>query len=236
MAYDFLGLVNDLNERVNETPLTTSNFSSAQGFYSTAKQAVNSSIRHINTQQFEWPFNHVTFEGNLSEGTTRYPYPYDAKTVDFDTFRIPADSGLGNSTKKLSILTYEDYLENYVDHEYSPERRSLPWGVFRTPDGGFGVVPTPDQDYPLVYEYFQTSFDLILPTDVPDIPEQFRHVITDGAMYYVYMFRNSGEEAQVTYNLFTQGLKSMRSLYVNRYDYLRDTVIEGRFANPVNRG
>lgn len=229
MAYDFIGLVNDINERVNETPLTSANFSAAAGFYATAKQAVNSAIRHVNTQQYEWPFNHATAEETLGVGITRYPYPYDAKTVDFDSFRIPASTTLSNSTRKLRLLSYEEYLEDHLDNEYSTERYNIPWGVFRTPDGGYGLVPTPDKEYNIIYEYYRVSYDLILATDVPAIPEQFRHVITDGAMYYVYMFRNSPQEAQAAYILFDNGLKSMRSLYVNRYDYLRDTVIDRNY-------
>ena len=34
MAYDFIGLVNEVNRRLNEVELTTSNFSTATGFYS----------------------------------------------------------------------------------------------------------------------------------------------------------------------------------------------------------
>lgn len=33
MAYDFIGLVNDVNRRLNEVELTTSNFATAQGYY-----------------------------------------------------------------------------------------------------------------------------------------------------------------------------------------------------------
>jgi hypothetical protein len=225
MAYNFLGLVNDVNERVNEVPLTTLNFASARGFYSTAKQAINSSIRHINTQEFEWPFNHITAEDVLVAGETRYQYPYDAKTVDFDTFRIKRSEAMGNSTQKLSLVSYEDYLENSVKQEYEDEGFTLPRSVFRTPDMKFGVTPAPDKDYEIIYEYYRFSTDLILPTDVPEIPEQFRHVLIDGAMYYVYLFRNSVDEAQLSYNQFTGGIKSMRSLYINRYDYLRSTVL-----------
>ena len=48
MAYNFLELVNEINRRLNEVELTTSTFTSATGFYQTAKDAVNSSMRHIN--------------------------------------------------------------------------------------------------------------------------------------------------------------------------------------------
>ena len=40
MAYDFLGLVNDVNRRLNEVELTTSNFSTATGEYGMIKDAV----------------------------------------------------------------------------------------------------------------------------------------------------------------------------------------------------
>lgn len=225
MAYNYLGLVNDLNQRVNETPLSEANFTSASGFYSTAKQAINSSLRHINTQQFEWPFNHVTAEDVLIAGETRYALPADAKTVDFDSFRLKRNATFGNSTKKLSLVSYEDYLENSIDQEYNTTGYTTPRHVFRTPDMQYGVSPAPDQDYELVYEYYRINPDLILATDVPDIPEQFRHVIVDGAMYYVYLFRNSGAEAEMSYTIFNAGIKSMRSIYINRYDYLRSTVL-----------
>lgn len=225
MAYNYLGLVNDINQRVNETQLSEANFASASGFYSTAKQSVNSAIRHINTQEFEWPFNHVLAEDTLAVGTTRYPFPSDAKTVDFDSFRIKRDATLGNATQKLNLVSYEEYLETSVDQEYNTSGYSLPRSVFRTPDSQFGVTPAPNQAYEVVYEYYRLNSDLILATDTPEIPEQFRHVIVDGAMYYTYLFRNSPDEAQLSYNLFTQGIKSMRTLYINRYDYVRSTIV-----------
>ena len=48
MAYDFLGLVNAVNRRLNEVELSSANFATATGFYSQAKDAVNASIRYIN--------------------------------------------------------------------------------------------------------------------------------------------------------------------------------------------
>lgn len=59
MAYDFIGIVNDVNRRLNEVELTTITFASAKGYYSFAKDSVNAAIRHINQEEFEWPFNHT---------------------------------------------------------------------------------------------------------------------------------------------------------------------------------
>ena len=47
MAYNFLDLVNVVCKRLNEEELTSTNFSSATGFYSQIKDSVNASIRDI---------------------------------------------------------------------------------------------------------------------------------------------------------------------------------------------
>jgi hypothetical protein len=231
MAYDYLGLVNDICFRVNETPLTESNFVPAAGFYLTAKEAVNSAIRFINQHEFEWPFNHVLADETLSSGVIRYQYPLDAKTVDFESFRIKRDDTFGNTTSPLRKIDYEEYLEKGIDDEYNTSDtsiRQLPNCVFQTPDLGFGVYPAPDNDYGLVYEYYALPVDLILATDIPTIPAGFRHIIVDGAMYYTYFFRGDIETADRVWQRFEDGIKNMRTLYINRYDKIRDTRIPER--------
>ena len=239
MAYNFLGLVNDINRKLNEVELTSANFASANGFYSTAKDAINSSIRHINQSQFEWPFNHVEQEETLTPGTIRYAYPADAKTIDFDSFRIKRNSTFGNTTQKLSIMAYEDYLEEYLDDEYNTSNtsiRSLPQRVFRTPDQKFGVHPSPDKAYELVYEYYRLPVDLENATDVPALPEQFRSMIVDGAMYYAYTFRGNTQDATLHLQKFEDGIKNMRTLYINRYDYVRDTRVVRNISSNARVG
>ncbi len=116
MAYDFLGLVNDINRRLNEVELTSSNFSSAAGFYAQGKDAVNASIRYINQAEFEWPFNHVEEEETLAVNTSRYSFPHDAKTVNFNTFRISGNSKIpktASCTSNPNTITVNNntYLE-----------------------------------------------------------------------------------------------------------------------------
>jgi hypothetical protein len=230
MAYDFLGLVNDINKRLNEVELTSANFATVTGFYSAAKDSVNASLRYINQAAFEWPFNHVEQEDVLTAGEIRYGYPADTKTVDFDSFRIKRSSAFNNETQKLKIIAYEEYLERYVDDEYNTSNtgiRTIPRLVFRTPNQGFGVYPAPDNAYELVYEYYRLPVDLIGATDVPSIPEQFRYVIIDGAMYHAYLFRGNTQDATIQFQKFEEGIKDMRTLYINRYEYVRDTRIMG---------
>jgi hypothetical protein len=227
MAYNYLGLVNEVNRRLNEVELTSSNFATASGFYNTAKDAVNASLRHINHEEHNWPWNHVLEEETLTAGVTRYDYPTDAKVIDMNSFRIKKDESLNVSTTKLKLMDYQEYLDNYIDYEYNSgsDMQTLPRHVVRAPNQEFIVIPTPDKAYELVYEYYRNPVSLELYDDVPNVPLEFKHIIVDGAMFYAYQFRADTQASQIAQGKFETGIKYMRSLYINRYDYVRSTVI-----------
>lgn len=224
MAYDYLGITNDVAGRLNETALTTSNFATVTGFYSAIKEAVNSSIRHINQSHFSWPFNWNSEELTLEAGVTRYAVPAEAKYVDFDTFRVRRDTSLDvGSAKRLKQVTYDEYVDRYVDQEDESDstKGGVPEKVFRSQNNEFGIIPLPDKAYQVDFEYFTFPVDLSLHSDVPSIPERFRYVIVDGAMYYAYMFRDNIEMATLSQQKFDQGIKQMRTLLVNENIYVR---------------
>lgn len=224
MAYDFLSLTNDVAKRLNETELTSTNFAAASGFYAAIKEAVNSAIRHVNQSHFGWPFNHNVYEQTLTAGITRYPIPTQAKYVDFDTYRVRRNTTLGvGRAEHLTQLSYDEYVDRYIDQEDETDvtKGAAPQLVFRTQNAEFGVVPMPDKAYQVDFEYFMDPVDLILNTDVPTIPERFRHVIIDGAMYYAYMFRDNIEMASVSQRKFDEGIKQMRTVTVNENVYMR---------------
>lgn len=226
MAYNFLTLVNDINSRVNEVPLTSANFAAADGFYSTAKEAVNSSIRDINQMDYKWPFNHTTYTETLVAGTMRYAYQADCKSMDYDTFRVQRDGTFGNDTQWLQRIDYNDFIKRFADDEYNTTDtgiRGLPIFITQAPSLEYLVHPAPDQAYALDYEYYTLPVDLEAYTDAPSIPVSFRHIITDGAMYYVYYFRNDMEAAERHLAKFKEGIKAQRGIYINRYDAIRDT-------------
>ena len=227
MAYNYLDLVNEVNRRLNEVELTSANFASSVGFYAHNKDAVNAAIRDINHTHYEWPFNHVLAEETLTAGTIRYAFPSDANTIDFDTFRIEENATFGNATVKLTILSYEDYFSRYIDHEYTTDssKREVPSYVFHAPSLEYGVVPSPNNAYTIFYEYYRVPVDLSSYSDVPSIPERFRHVIIDGAMAYAYLFRSNEQSAVMSKNKFDEGIKRMRSMLVNRYSYVRSGMI-----------
>ena len=174
-------------------------------------------------------------EETLSAGVVRYPYPEDAKLIDEKSFRLKRNDTLSIETKKLKSLDYQEYLDRYIDHEYNTSTgiRGVPNYVIRTPSQEFIFIPTPDKAYELVYEYYQNPVILEIATDVPTIPQEFRHVIVDGAMYYAFQFRGDTQNSQLSQNKFKEGIKYMRSIYINRYEYIRSTVID-RGSGVIN--
>lgn len=223
MAYNFIGLTNDVNSRLNEVQLTSSNFATATGYFAFAKDAVNSAIRHIQQEEYEWPWNHVEASEVLSVGVSRYSYPNDSKTINFNTFRIKRDASLNVGTQKLRVMSYEEYLEKYADSEYDTQSKGIPTHIIRTPSREIICHPMPDKEYELVYEYYRNGYDLIKDTDIPSLPEQYRFCIVDGAMYYAYQFRGDTANANMAKEKFEQSVKYLRSININRTEYLRDT-------------
>ena len=228
MAYNFLGLVNAMNRRLNEVELTSSNFATATGFYSQAKDAVNAAIRYLNQSEYFWAFNHNTKEQTLVANTSRYAFPTDAKIVNFNTFRIKENTTLGNATTRLTEIAYEDYLDRYVEQEYNTSSgQGVPTQVAQAPDLKFILTPEPDKAYELVFEYYSFPTDLSATTDAPTIPERFQHVIVDGAMHYGYLFRGNTQDAMVMKEKFDEGIKHMRSQLINRTPYVRSYMFTG---------
>ena len=223
MAYDFLGLTNDIARRLNETELTAANFATATGVFSQLKDSVNAAIRDVNQSHFAFPFNHNFDEITLTAGQLRYPLPTNSKYVDFDTVRLQrSTTPLVESARKLTQLSYDEYVSRFIDEEYkTASQGSAPEYVVRAQDSDIIFAPIPDAAYSVKYEYYMFPADLTNDTDVPTIPFRYRHVIVDGGMYYAYMFRDNLESAQLSFRKFEEGIKRMRIQNVNENVYAR---------------
>lgn len=224
MAYNFLGLTNTINQRMNEVPLTSANFANATGVHSDIKNSVNRSINMINQKSWSWPFNHVTKELTLTVNQTRYPYEPGTKTLAQNTFRIIRDGTYSQYNQPLFEIDYEEYIEKYSDMEDNPtDHAGIPNQVFKSPDLQFGMVPAPDQPYVLKYEYYEVPTELSEWDDVPSIPEFCRNIIEDGAMYYAFSFKGDTDGAATTSKLFEDGIRNMKNIYISDYGYMRST-------------
>jgi|TARA_R110000868_G_scaffold25526_1_gene99604 hypothetical protein len=308
MAYDYLGLVNDVNKRLNEVELTASNFTSSIGEYAMVRDAINVAIRYINQYEFSYPFNSAVNSTAVTPGVTRYDIPTNTKHIDYKTARIKKSNTLNTSGNSLSTMTYYEYIsKDYADQEDEIQSTTIdassglsasvttisvtsstgfsstgtlfiggeqitytgitgndftgctrgansttaatiaddvtvtqfdnggiPRFIVRTPDNNYLLYPFPDKQYTIVFDYFTLPTDLSAATDAPSLPEQFRTVIVEGAMYTAYMFRGETQEATIMKANFEEGIKNMRTLYINRYDYISSTLINRTTASLTN--
>jgi len=102
----------------------------------------------------------------------------------------------------------------------------IPTHVFRHPDNTYGLWPFPNRAYTLTFDYFTfPSSDLSAHGDTTTIPDRFGHIIVDGAVSYVYLYRSEVPLYERSFALFNEGIKHMQTLLINRMDYLRSTYI-----------
>jgi len=225
MAYDYLGLTNEVLARMNEVVLTATNFTAARGYQIQCQNAVNDAINYINQREFGWPFSHSTQTETLVASQKRYTVPTGTQHVDYETFRISKDNTLGVDATTLRVLDYKEYVDKYIGQETSSGVGGVPNFVFRTPDNNYGLYPYPDKAYVLKYEFYSRPTALAAATDVPAVPEQFRQVIADGATAYAYQYRGEAQQYGLNFTRFEEGIKHMQSILLNRTDYVRSTYL-----------
>lgn len=227
MAYNYLELVNRACRKVNEVELTSSNFNTSVSFYATVRDSVNRAIQEINRTEFFWRFNFVQASVTLVPGQMRYTLPSTSKVIDFDSFIIKEDAALGNQTRWLKPLNYDEFNRYWRDREYavSETTRDFPHSVVKTPGNDYIVVPSPDKAYSLVFDYYSQPQKLVNWDDVPSVPEKYDDVIFHGMMRDVYSFREDQMGVEMSTVLFAQGIKDMRLLEINLYDYVRSGMI-----------
>ena len=101
----------------------------------------------------------------------------------------------------------------------------VPRNIVRTPDNNYLLYPYPDKQYTLVFDYFTFPSDLAAHGDTTSIPDRFGPVIVDGATAFVYQYRGEMQQYQLNFGRFEQGIKNMQSLLINKYEYVRSTVL-----------
>lgn len=214
--------------RLNEVEIAQADFGTVRGVQALVKDAVKSSVAKINQAEFEWPFNAAEHTQVLTAGQTEYSWPSYFKIADFNTFQIQSDSSLNIGYKTLKPIERDEWYANHRDEDYTAGStgRGAPDFVFPSHGSGFGVTPSPDKAYSIRFRYYQNYVDLINYNDQTRIPESFQNVIVDGALYHLYMFKDNLDAANAAFTAFSAGLKDLQTLYINSYEYVRDTRIK----------
>ena len=225
MPTTYLDLCNQVLRRLNEVEIAQDDFANARGVQALVKDAVKASVARINQQEYEWPFNAASHTMTLAAGTSEYSWPDFFKAADFNPFQIQKNDGLGTGFKTLTPMDRDEWYQRHrdIDNEAGAAGRGVPDHVFAGHGNGFGVTPVPDKAYTLKFKYYLNYSDLTAYNDVTRIPSSYDTVLIDGALYHLYMFKDNIESAQAAFMNFERGLKNLQTLYINNFDYVRDT-------------
>lgn len=228
MPSTYIDLCNKVIRRLNEVEIAQDDFANVRGIQALVKDAVKASVAQINQAEYEWPFNAAEHTETLVQGQEEYTWPDYYKVVDWNTFQIIQDASLNVGFKTLKAIDRDEWYKNHRDDDYTAGTagRSVPDFVFPSHGNGFGVSPSPNAAYRVRFRYYQNYSDIVAYNDVTRIPESFDTVIIDGALYHLYMFKDNVESAQVAFVAFERGIKNLQTLYINSYDYVRDTRIK----------
>lgn len=228
MPSTYLDLCNKILRRLNEVEIAVGDFPAVRGVQALVKDAVKASVAKINQAEFEWPFNAAEHTETLAAGQSEYIWPAYFKVSDWNSFQIQKDVNLNVGYKVLSLIDRDVWYKSHrdADYEAGSAGRGVPQHVFQSHGNGFGVSPSPDAAYRVRFRYYLNYSDLINYDDVTRIPESFDTVIVDGALYHLYMFKDNLESAQAAYAAFDDGIKDLQTLYINNYEYIRDTRVK----------
>jgi hypothetical protein len=103
---NYLTLVNNVLNELNEVELTSTTFSSSRGVQTMVKNVVNKAINDIYNAEIEWPFLIQNQTDTLVAGTQEYSLPSDFRKVDWDSFLLRPKNLLKNSTFDTNLLDW----------------------------------------------------------------------------------------------------------------------------------
>ena len=157
----------------------------------------------------------------------------DASKIDWDTFYLKKLTSADNEPKLLPVIKYEDYLKYHrpLEDKSGESGRTVPTTIYQTQERKFGVTPVPDAAYEIEYRYWSFPSDLTAFDDVSIIPDRFKHVLIDGAMMYMMIFRSNEQSAVLHQQKFDNGIDTMRRLLLDEPRYVSPTTISRRAFN-----
>jgi hypothetical protein len=227
MPSTYMGLTNRLLRRLNEVEIDEADFAAVRGIQATAKDCVLDAIREINTAKIDWPFNAVEHSQDLEVGVEEYAWPSDFTAADWNSFQLQKDDTLNIEHKYLPTISREEWYQNVRDVDYDSETdgRNVPDFVFPSHGQGWGVTPSPNEEYPIKYRYYKNPTDLDLFDDEVTIPNKFDYVIIAGALYHMNLFKENVEASQMMRGAFDAGLKNMSNMFLPNPMYIRSTIV-----------
>jgi len=118
----------------------------------------------------------------------------------------------------LQYMEYDMWRSRFRQNEMrmTPTSYTRPTFVFAPPNDTFGVSTIPDKSYTVAYSYWSAPAVLSAYTDTCVIPDRYESTLLEGAMHYMYMFRDNLEQASKAEQRFKKGIAEMRIDLINK--------------------
>lgn len=236
MATTYIDLVNIALREINEVPLQTAAFNSPRGLQAAAKEMVNRAYLDVLNYSKEWPF--LYGDGNFFptgsqsvatialQGT--YLFDTELAHIDWDTFFIKSDSG--SYARHLEAIDIDFYIQHLKHLDVNDTEGGDPMFVYRLKNGdatihgnpgGFGLHPIPsDRGYTVTFEAQQNPYNnfKVLETSADTIafPERYYTVVVARARYYLWLYRENSQQAQLALRDYEEGIKRMHRDLVDK--------------------
>lgn len=216
MPSTYLQLTNRLLRRLQDVEIPQADFASATGIQATAKDAILDTVREINTSKIDWPFNAVEHSQYLQVGVEEYGWPSAFVAADWNSFQIQKDDTLQVIHRALKVISREEWYMYLRDRDYDTETTGMEEPIYAFPShgSGWGVSPSPDQEYLIKYRYYKNPTDLDAYDDEVTIPSRFDYVIIAGALWHMNIFKENIEGAQLMRQSFEKGIQNMVAVFL----------------------
>lgn len=130
-------------------------------------------------------FMETSGDSTLSVGQATVAYPADHQSsIDL----VLIDPVTPTTTRRLKYIPAETFFRMNQNPSANPQALPTTWTDF----GHQIYFNTPvDQAYTLRHRYIRIPIVLTNPSDVPDVPASFRHVMITYAMSYIELYRDN---------------------------------------------
>lgn len=219
MATTYIDLVNIALRDINEVPVQTAAFNAPRGLQAAAKEMVNRAYADILNYSKEWPFLSEKTTANLEVPTVTLQQEYSTSValdhIDWDSFFIESDDGSYRSP--LQAIDIDFYNQHVKDLENLTDGGN-PMFVYRLKSNdGFGLTPIPDdRGYTVTFAAWEKPTLLSTSTDEIIFPERYYNVIISRARYYLWLFRENTQQAQIAFSEYEDGIRRMHRDLVDK--------------------
>lgn len=246
MAKTFLQLTNELLDEVNEVQLTAANFADARNIQRYAKTCINRAYRDINTDDYKWPWNADSHQGDYLGNQyietvagqrwyllnpTSTSYDTDFAHVDTRSFQLSEEGVAGKTApyeiRNLLPITAEDWRRHRAASEARDDSdtgtHGVPSRVLISPDNRqVGLSPIPDGVYRIYFYAWNQIGELSAYNDTLTLPDRFSHVLIAKARAYIWKHKENSSESDRAEKDFKDGLKRMREAVAPFPEYMSD--------------